>query len=390
MIKLFRNFLTEQEIKSKSAKHITHLAGEEHFNGRQETQADLARLEHLHKWMSGEKTNTKSVEIKADGSPSFEMGYVTNPQSGQKEFGVAYKGASKGFAFTPEDVQEKFGHSPGLASKMGQILEHGSKVVSKIHGVYQGDFMGSKKDGTLKKEGNEITHKENLIKYHYPTDSEEGRKLAKAKVSLHLHTRIDKEEPEYDIDKSKFYSSSDVHIFNNTLNRKNLNYNLDDRKDFEKHFNAAHKSLAAIENHDELVGGHSEHLHTYINKTVREGTSPNVQGYTSHLKTRLQKEVDKVKKPETKLKKATDMQNMVNHISRNKDGFKNLFDAHKSLDSAKGVLLKTLQSSGYNQKHTIDGKETHAEGFVVANGDGTLSKVVDRSKEGFAGKNLNK
>ena len=386
-MKQFIHYLTEE---SKSAKHITHLAGEEHFNGKNQTTADLGRLEDLHNWMSGEKSGTKSVEIKADGSPSFEMGYVKNPKTGQKEFGVAYKGAAKGYAFTPEDVNEKFGHAPGLASKMGQILEHGRKVVSKIHGVYQGDFMGSAADKTIKKEGNEITHKENLIKYHYPADSEEGQKLAKSKISLHLHTRIDTDEPQYDIDKSKFHQSSDVHIFDNKLQKNNINYNLDDRKEFGKHFEAAKKYLGSIENHDDLVGGHSEHLHTYINKTVREGTVPNVQGYANHLKTRLQKEVDKVVKPETKLKKATHMQNMLAHVQRNKEGFTNLFRGHQALDKAKGVLLRTLQNSGYKQRHTVDGKDTHAEGFVVANRDGSLSKVVDRSKEGFSGMNLNK
>ena len=390
-MKNFSQFLTEAEQeKSKAVKHLAHLGGEAHFFGKNESDADLTRLGDLHKYLSGEKSSTKSVVIKADGSPSFEMGHVMNPATGQKEFGVAYKGASKGYAFNQNDIEEKFGHSEGLKSKMGQLLEHGRKVVSKLHGVYQGDFMGSSKDKTIQKEGDEITHKENLIKYHYPTDSEEGKKLKKAKISMSLHTRIDTPQPEYEVDTSKFHQSPDVHMFNNKLNKRNINYNLDDRAAFEKHYTNAGKLLHSIHDHDNLVNGHTEHLQTYINKTVREGTAPTTAGYHKHLGDRLQKEVDKVKRPETKLKKSIDMQNMTGHVQQNKEDFDKLFKAHKELDSGKNILLKTLENSGQNQKHTIDGKSTNPEGFVVAYHDGSVSKVVNRSKEGFSGQNLNK
>ena len=179
-------------------------------------------------------------------------------------------------------------------------------------------------------------------------------------------------------------------MFNNKLNKRNINYNLDDRAAFEKHYTNAGKLLHSIHDHDNLVNGHTEHLQTYINKTVREGTAPTTAGYHKHLGDRLQKEVDKVKRPETKLKKSIDMQNMTGHVQQNKEDFDKLFKAHKELDSGKNILLKTLENSGQNQKHTIDGKSTNPEGFVVAYHDGSVSKVVNRSKEGFSGQNLNK
>lgn len=386
----FQTYLTEADEKSKAIKHLTHLGGEAHFVGKKETDADLKRMQDLHNYLSGEKNNVQSVGVKADGSPSFEMGHVINPATGNKEFGVAYKGAAKGYAFTQKDINEKFGHSEGLKSKLGQLLEHGSKVVSPIHGVLQGDFMGSKKDGTIKEEGNRITHKENLIKYGYPADSEEGKKLKKAKISISLHTRIDKDKPEYNIDTDKLYSSPDVHVFNNKLSSKGLNYSAEDKKEFENNFKKAKDNLGMIENHDELVYGHTDHLQTYINKTVREGTSPTVAGYKKHLGDRLQKEVDKVSKPETKLKKSIYRKNMIDHVEQNKEQFNSLFKAHKHLDKAKNVMLRSLENSEQNQEHTINGVATHPEGFVVGYKDGSVSKVVNRSKEGFSGQNLNK
>lgn len=378
------------EAKSKAIKHLTHLGGEAHLMGKEETTADLSRLENLHNYLNGQKSTVTSVGIKADGSPSFEMGHVYNPETNENQFGVAYKGAAKGYAFTQKDIDDRFGHSPGLHSKMSQLLEHGGKVVSPIHGVIQGDFMGSKKDGTIQEEGDQITHKENLIKYGYPKDSDEGKALKKAKISIALHTRIDKEQPEYNIDTDKLHSHPDVHMFNNKMSRKNLAYGPEDQDEFNKNFQKAKNHLSMIPDHDALVGGHTEHLQTYINKTVREGTNPTVAGYRSHLNTRLQKEVDKVSRPENKLKKSIDMQNMLHHIDNNNDGFKNLFTAHKHLDSAKNVMLRSLENSEQNQQHTINGQETKPEGFVVGYKDGSVSKVVNRSKEGFSGMNLNK
>jgi len=133
-MKNFLSFLAEQVApeKSKAVKHLSHLGGEAHFNSKEESEADLKRLEDLHKYLKGDQSTTKSVVIKADGSPSFEMGHVKNPETGQREFGVAYKGASKGYAFNQKDIDEKFGHSEGLHSKMSQLLEHGKKSFKSI------------------------------------------------------------------------------------------------------------------------------------------------------------------------------------------------------------------------------------------------------------------
>jgi hypothetical protein len=387
----FQDYLTEAEVeKSKAIKHLTHLGGEAHYQGEKETQEDLDRLNELHKHLKGESSQVKNVGVKADGSPSFEMGYVKNPASGEKEFGVAYKGAARGYAFSQDQVKDKFGHSEGLSSKMSQLLEHGHKVMSKLNGVVQGDFMGSKKDGTIKEEDGKITHKENLIKYAYPKGSDEGKKLNRSKISVALHTRIDKEQPEYNIDQSKFKHSEDVHMFNNKLSARGHNYSEEDQKEFEKNFAKAKEHLSTIPDHDNLVKGHTEHLQTYINKTVREGTNPSTAGYKSHLKNRLQKEVDKVSRPENKLKKSIAMKNTVNHVENNARDFTHLFTAHKHLDKAKNLLLKSLENSEQNQEHTINGKATKPEGFVASYRNGSVTKIVNRSKEGFSGQNLNK
>ena len=81
---------------------------------------------------------------------------------------------------------------------------------------------------------------------------------------------------------------------------------------------------------------------------------------------------------------------MVHEVEENKDQFQHLFNAHKSLDKAKNVLLDRLEMSGQNQTHTINDKPANPEGFVVGYKDGSVSKVTDRSEKGFSGLNLNK
>jgi hypothetical protein len=384
----FLQYLVEE--KSKAIPHLMHLAGESHFFSKDENNNEMDRLEHLHKYLSGDKSDVTSVGVKADGSPSFEAGYVNNPKTGSREFGVAYKGAARGYAFDKNDIQEKFGHAPGLASKMGQILEHGSKVISPIHGVVQGDFMGSNKDKTIQKEGNKISQRENLIKYSYPANSEEGKSLQNSKISLALHTRIDKSEREYNIDTSKLHQHSDVHMFDQKFAKEESRHHYDDQAEFEKHFNNAKKSFGNIRDHDGLVEGHTDHLQTYINKTVRTGDAPNAAGYRKHLQERLQKDVDKVKMPKTKATKKQKMDSMLHDTDEHKDQFTHLFAGHRHLEKARNVLLKSLESSPQKQEQTINGQDTKPEGFVVSYKDNSARKVVNRSKDGFSGQNLNK
>lgn len=392
LVHLLEHYLTEEKEKAY-IPHLTHLAGEEHFFGRDRGLQDIDRMEQLSSFLKGENsTNVKTVGIKADGSPAFEMGHVINPKTNQREFGVAYKGAAKGFAFNQDEINEKFGHNEGLRSKMSQLLEHGGKIMSPIHGVVQGDFMGSQKDGTIQTQGDKITHKENTIEYGYDKKSAEGKALARAKISIAPHTRTRGEDGmEFNIDTSKFNPSDDVHIFNNKFNRSNAKFQPEDQEEYESELSKGKNALEKIKDvHDGLVEGHSDHLQTYINKTVREGTKPTAAGYRTHLSQKLQKEVDKVKTDAAKQRKQEYHDNMVDHVSENMEHFNTLFKAHGHLETARNTLLRTLENAGQNQEHRINGMLTKPEGFVASFKDGSARKIVNRSKEGFSGLNFNK
>jgi len=394
-MKNFLVFLSEQYLteENKYIPHLSHLAGEEHFFSRDRGLEDVNRMDELASFLKGKNsTNVKTVGVKADGSPAFEMGHVINPKTNQREFGVAYKGAAKGFAFNQDEVNEKFGHSEGLRSKMSQLLEHGGKIMSPLHGIVQGDFMGSHKDGTIQSKGSKITHKENTIEYGYDKNSTEGKAIARAKISIAPHTRTRGENGiEYNIDTSKFYPSDDVHIFNNKFNRSNAKFQPEDQEEYESELAKGKNALEKIKDvHDGLVEGHSEHLQTYINKTVREGSIPTAAGYREHLSQKLQKEVDKVKTVAAKQRKQDYHDNMIYDVDENMKHFNTLFKAHGHLEKARDTLLRTLENAGQNQEHRINGMLTNPEGFVASFKDGSARKIVNRSKEGFSGLNLNK
>jgi Asp-tRNA(Asn)/Glu-tRNA(Gln) amidotransferase C subunit len=179
-------------------------------------------------------------------------------------------------------------------------------------------------------------------------------------------------------------------MFNNKLKQSGVKYKEDEQEQFQKHFNKAKETFSKISNLDDLVEGHTDHLQTYINKTVREGSSPSANNYKAHLKSKLQKEVDKVKTPAAKQRKADFMNHMVEDVELNKEHFNHLFNGHKELDKAKTVMLRALEHGSQNQKQTIHGNKASPEGFVVGYKSGSVKKVVDRTKEGFSGLNLNK
>jgi len=384
----FLQYLSEE--KNASIPHLRHLAGESHFYGSNETSKELDRLDNLHKYLKNEKSKVESISIKADGSPAFNAGHLVDPADGQYKFGVAYKGAARGWAFNHDDVDRLYAHNPTLKDKMHQLLEHGSKVIRPQHGIMQGDFMGSKENGTISTEGDKVKFKENTIEYGIDKNTDEGKKLKKAKISLALHTRIDKESPEFNVHPGKFPHSDDVHIFNNYANRSMFNYDEPKQNTFDLHYNKAKQALSQIEDHDNLVAGHTDHLQTYVNSIVKTGKNPTVAGYRSHVAKRMQTAVDKVKRQATKDVKTQEMNNTLMHIDLNTNNFKHLFKVHTHLDNAKNQMVDAMNEGQQHYEHNIKGEATHPEGYVVKfqGGDGldNVAKVVNRGE--FSRKNF--
>jgi hypothetical protein len=200
-------------------------------------------------------------------------------------------------------------------------------------------------------------------------------------VAVHTAYRGDTLEnmkAEYNTDTSKFNSHPDVHVIDTKFDPKTAHYTPDAQQEYHSHMAKAVEAHNDLPNYDHLEG-HDVSLKTYINSTVRDTSTPSVEGYKKHLQGSLQKDIDKVKTDKAKQNKAADMNEKLDHIDTNKDSFKKTLDIHKHLQNAKNVLVNTMSNADYKFHHSIDGKKVKPEGHVaVLNNRPT--KLVDRAE----------
>jgi len=142
--------------------------------------------------------------------------------------------------------------------------------------------------------------------------------------------------------------------------------------------------------HHDIINKHQDHFDTYINKTVRTGEKPTTKGLKEHIKTRMQKEVDKVSTPAAKARKTEAMNAALAYHDTHEKHFKAALDIHSHVQAAKDILTRGLhraQKSSNPMSQSIDDKPTNPEGYVVKH-KGRIIKMVNRSE--FSQANFNK
>jgi hypothetical protein len=377
----FKSFVLT-EAAGASEEKLTHLehAEDHHINaGAEGFQHAFDTLHNTHELLAGKKSKA-SVSLKLDGSPSIVFG--THPENGK--FFVASKSAFNAtpkLNYTHEDIERNHGHAPGLVSKLKAALNHLPKVAPK-EGVYQGDFMYNKDDGDVRSEGGKHHFTPNTISYSIPHNHEEGKKVEKAKIGVAVHTAykgptLNSMKAEYNADTSSFNNHPDVHLISPKVDHNSLNYSKKDQEEYQKHMAAAIEAHGQHKNYEHL-GGHQEHLKTYINSTVREGTTPSLEGYHAHLTKHYQKKAEGVRSDAAKQRHIEAGNELINSSNKKSKAFNATLAVHKHLQNAKNVLNRVL-SSKTTYGHHVGGKEVKPEGFVsVINNRPT--KIVDRDE----------
>ena len=109
------------------------------------------------------------------------------------------------------------------------------------------------------------------------------------------------------------------------------------------------------------------------------------EGLKKHIQGKYDKVASKLKTPAGQSRKSLEAKGHMNHIDANKQHYENLLTMHHHLQSAKNVLVSTLNQHEGGLEHHIDGKRTGPEGFVV-NHSGEPTKLVNRAE--FARANL--
>jgi hypothetical protein len=379
----FSTYLQEEIEPVKHLKHLTHAEDNFLHSGETGFHHTVDALSAVNDKLNG-AFNTTKVTTKYDGSPSIVFG--RHPQTGK--FFVASKSAfnvNPKINYSEADIDRNHGHAPGLVEKLKTALRHLPKVAPK-HGVYQGDLMYTK--GDVAKKGGKYHFTPNTITYSTPVDSEHGQKIAKAHVGLVVHTKYHGPDlanmtAGFDVDHDKFGSHPSVHLIHPGV--KPVEHSEKNQKEFRTYLNSAIRHHQA--SHPEMyhvARAHKDHLDLYINHTVRENTTPTVEGYRSFVSNRYEGEIEKKKTPKGKLKQHELLNAFHNEVDRNGKHLAQAFKIHHAIQKAKNALVQTLSSSTEFEHH-IDGKKTEPEGFVMVH-NGHPTKLVNRAE--FARSNL--
>ena len=150
--------------------------------------------------------------------------------------------------------------------------------------------------------------------------------------------------------------------------------------------NFAKHMAAAEELHNRLKGGdgysasepHTDHLKTYINKTVRTGETPSVEGFKQHLTDVHTKAIGKYKTAAKKEQVQQDLQNAHSHIDAHHSHIENILKLHHHLQAAKDELVHAFSASP-NYQHNVGGTQVKPEGHVVVLNN-RPTKLVDRAE----------
>lgn len=387
-MKRFTNFLKEMaEGDEKKLKHLEHAEDHPINAGKEGVDHAMNNLLDVHRKLRGRDNATK-ITMKYDGSPSVIFGH--HPENGK--FFVSTKSAfnkDPKLNYTEADIEKNHGHAPGLVEKLKHALKHLPKVVPP-RGVYQGDIMHTQ--GDVEERGHKVSFTPNTITYSAKKSSPHGKAALASKIGVALHTaykgdNLEDMEAQYAPDLSHFGHHKDVHLISTEHDLSQIDYKKEHQEAFNKHMKESQRLARQIpaEAHD-AIEPHRIPLKTYINSTVRTGTTPDVEGFMKHYQGSLQKKVDGVKTDKAKQAKTVEMQRTMQHVMDNKHHFHNMLQLHKSLQGAKDQLVHTL-SSNSEFEHHIQGKKAKPEGFVVVRNN-RPTKLVDRKE--FSAANFNR
>jgi hypothetical protein len=400
VMKAFSNFLVEETTEEKLT-HLEHPEDHPIKSGEAGFHHAFSTLKTTAQTLQGHDTGTRLM-TKFDGAPSVIFG--RNPENGK--FFVASKSAfnkTPKINYTAADIEHNHGHAPVLVNKLKAALKMLPKAAPPA-GVFQGDFMYNKADNDVREHGSNFHFKPQLIDYSAPQNSKEGRKIKNAQIGFAVHTGYEGKslasmKANYTPDLSSFNTkepSVHLHTWNETFKvPKEGGLQPAEHDAFKKEMNAAGE-IFKNSDRSQLFAASSnpkmqEHLSTYVNKTVREGTAPTVEGLAKHVAERHSKGIEAVKTAKTKEAKTAAMQADLAGIKQNQPGLAGLLKIHQHLQNAKHALMPALErasTTGYG--HSINGVHTGPEGFVAVTKENRPTKLVNRAAGGFSQANLQK
>jgi len=348
----FKQFvpLITEETKSRGIQHLPH-PFESAFHAKKGAVASsLSKIQGV---ISGRTPITRKI----DDRMSFQVS-----KTSEGKVGVKYKGPGAQYNYSADDIKKQYSKKPYVAGPLMNILKHVHKVLPEGEGEYQGGYLSSLED--RKEEDGQISHTPNTIKYSIAKNTPEGKKLAKAPLSIALHSRITAGGKTVPIQADELKDHPDVHVMSHVVSSEERKIPPEAKRKALEHIAAAKK---LSKNHTtEHLTGHEETLQRYANSTIDTGEKPSVKGYKKFLEKYHQKRIDSVKTEKAKSQKKQEMQTAMNDVDEHIGKFDKTFDIHHHIQQATYATADALSKTAHGgYKHTIDGNESTGEGFVA-------------------------
>ena len=402
----FQDYLTEDR-----NTHLEHLEDEIINNGTKGAKTSIEFLKSIKKMLQGGKGGS-SISVKWDGAPAVFCG--TNPENGKFFVGTkSIFNATPKINYTNADIKRN--HGGALADKLMIALKYLSKL--GIKGILQGDLLftsSDKKTATVDGQKS-IIFTPNTITYAVPVvksgffGSSLYDNIKKAQIGIIFHTSysgktmkglsasfgasvnglkknksIFFDDAMYKQSEDPGFSSSEASAFDNIIKMAE---------------GSAYKAGAFIDKIKKDKGPLSLgiQLKTFFNTYIRqgtkiEGTSRLVNNFEVYFRGKIKKEIDSKKTQAAKQKYEEILEVGMKILRPNKEGLYFAIATYITLQSAKAVLLRklnTIQSIGSFLRTNNGYKVTNPEGYVAIKGSGAV-KLVDRLEFSQANFNMAK
>lgn len=391
----FTDFLTEG--KENKNVHLEHLEDEILNRGVKGARDSINFLQSLRDMLAGNAKQKVNLTTKWDGAPAVFAGI--NPENGK--FFVGTKGVfanNPKVNYTPADI-DKNHPSEGLNKKLKVALRYLPKL--GIKGVLQGDMMFTK--GDIKNEvidGKKyITFQPNTIVYSVPADSKLAKMMLAAQIGIVFHTsyagqKLADMKGSFNIDIRNLSTTKDIWFRDASFvdasgtasftqqETKNITRVLSDIGTVFR--NTSSLTLSRITNNNVI----KQYIKTFNNTKVRSGekirdTNTHVRQLLLYVEDKLNKEILKVKRADTKRKRQAEKTELMRFFRANAVELKKIFDIQNGIVDAKEMIIKKLQQirqvTGTFLRTDNGFKITSPEGFVAIDRlKGNAVKLVDR------------
>jgi hypothetical protein len=341
---------TKTSVDAELLSHLTHAKDLPHELPGPGHEHGVNLIHEFHKLRMGQPSSVVATH-KVDGGASVVVGHdEKGPFVSDK-----HRHARGVVARTPEEVDEHFGHAPGYAADMKNVLEHAHHIVNKGHTV-QGDLLFTEHSKDQRK-GQTITAHANRLQYKIKTP---------AKLGIAVHTEITNGIAHKPSAKAIAHSP-EVFKPNLDFNPKEHKYSPQDRKMTEQHLEAAKKLIKDNPDTSHLTEEHQTQFTTYMNRTTRKGTKPSIEGYKTHLLEEGAKKAATVKTEAAKATHINKFKAMAQHVDDNKGAFENTLKINHHLSQATEHVLKGIKHTDMDT--AIDNKPSDTEGVVLLKKD---------------------